>query len=93
MSIGNQPPPIINETKPESAQQQFIRERKPKQTAWISTFKRLLKVPNTRYAFLWLAGGILFSVYGKRAIRRRDEEIMIQDLENYLKNKNKKDVE
>ncbi len=88
MVIKNQQPPIINERKPENVQ----RSGRPTQTAWIATFKRMLQVPNTRYAFLWLTGGILFCVFGKRAIRRREEDLMIKDLENYLENKRKKDL-
>jgi hypothetical protein len=86
MPIGNQSPPIINQRKPENAHQ------KPTQTAWIATFKRILKVPNTRYAFLWLTGALIFGLFGKRAIRRREEELMINDIENYLANKTKKDL-
>ncbi len=87
MTIGNSslPPPVINEQKPKYVQ----RPDRPSQTAWLSLFKRLIRVPNTRYAFLWITAGILFSVYGKRALRRREEELMIEDLENYLENKKK----
>ncbi len=88
MTIGNSlssSPPIINKEKPKYTQH----PNRPTQTAWLATFKRLLKVPNTRYAFLWITGGILFSLYGKRAIKRREEDLMINDIENYLKNKNK----
>jgi hypothetical protein len=77
------PPPVINKEKPKSVQQ----PGRPTQTAWLSAFKRLLKVPNTRYAFLWITGGLLFSFLGKRAIKRREEELMIEDIENYLRNK------
>ncbi|CAF3446284.1 unnamed protein product [Rotaria sp. Silwood1] len=92
MTIENHSSPIINQRKPESAHQQLFREQKPNQTAWLTTFKRILKVPNTRYAFLWLTGGILFGLFVKPGIRRRDEELMIKDVENYLANKSiKKD--
>jgi len=89
--IGNSspPPPVINKQKPENIQ----RQQKPSQTAWLATFKRLLKVPNTRYAFLWLTGGLLFALFGKRVIKRREEELMIKDIENYLEKKRKKDLE
>ncbi|CAF1236109.1 unnamed protein product [Rotaria sordida] len=84
MTIENHSPPIINQRKPESVKQ------KPNQTAWLSTFKRMLKVSNTRYAFLWLTGGILFALFMKPGIRRRDQELVIKDIENYLENKTKK---
>jgi hypothetical protein len=85
--IGNssQPPPVINKQKPNYVQQ----TGRPSRTAWLPAFKRLLQVPNTRYVFLWLTGGILFSLFGKRVLKRREEEIMIQDIENYLQNKTK----
>jgi hypothetical protein len=90
MTIGNDPPPpIINKQKPEKAQHQ----QKPNQTAWLATFKHLFKIPNTRYAFLWLTGGILFAMFGKRALKRREEELVIKDIENYLENKRKKSLE
>jgi len=93
MSIGNHPPPIINKQKPENAHQQFLREQKPSQTAWLTVFKRIIQTPNTRYVFLWLTGGILFCLFGKKAIQRREEELLTNDIENYLKNKRKKDLE
>jgi hypothetical protein len=93
MTIGHNspppPPPVINKQKPDKIQRQQI----PKQTAWLDTFKRFSKVPNTRYAFLWLTGGILFALFGKRVIKRREEELMIKDIENYLEEKRKKDLE
>jgi len=85
----NLPPPIINKQKPDKTQRQQI----PNQTAWLAAFKRLAKVPNTRYALLWLTGGILFAVFGKGALKRREEELMIKDIENYLGKKQKKDLE
>lgn len=87
MTLGNSPPPIINKEKP--SKNQF--EHRPTQTAWRASFKRFFSVPNIRYAVLWLAAGTLFAAVGKRAIRRREEELMIDDLENYLKNKRKKE--
>ncbi|CAF2481600.1 unnamed protein product [Rotaria sp. Silwood2] len=84
---GNHSPPIINQRQPENAREQFLREQKPGQTAWLTTFKRLLKVPNTRYAFLWLTAGTLFCLCIKPGLRRRDEELMIKDVKNYLENK------
>jgi len=91
MTIGHNspPPPVINKQKPDKIQHQQI----PKQTAWLDTFKRFSKVSNIRYAFLWLTGGILFALFGKRVIKRREEELMIKDIENYLEKKRKKDLE
>jgi hypothetical protein len=88
MPIGNSspPPPIINKQKSSNPP----RQQKPSQTAWLATFKRLLSVHNTRSALLWLTGGILFSIFGKRAIKRREEDLLIKDIENYLEKKQKK---
>lgn len=91
MNLGNSskpPPPIINKQNPDKTQS----EQRPTQTAWLTTFKRLLKVPNTRYALLWLTGGILFALFGKQAIKKREKELMIDDIENYLENKRKNDL-
>ncbi|CAF3045788.1 unnamed protein product [Rotaria socialis] len=84
MPIGKISPPIINQKQPENTPISG-------QTAWIATFKRLFKVANTRYAFLWLTGGILFAACIKPAIKRRDEELMIEDVKHYLENKQRKD--
>lgn len=87
MTLGNTPPPpIINKQKPTQKPHQQM----PTQTAWIATFKRLFSIPNTRYAFLWLTGGLLFALFGKKAIAKREQELMVEDIENYLENKNKK---
>ncbi|CAF1081574.1 unnamed protein product [Rotaria magnacalcarata] len=84
MPIGKNPPPIINQKQPEKTPISG-------QTAWIAAFKSIFKVANTRYAFLWLTGGILFAIFIKPVIKRRDEELMIEDVKHYLENKQRKD--
>lgn len=76
-------PPIINQQKPSRYQHADM----PKQTAWGAAFKRLFSMPNTRAAILWLTGGLIFTFFGKKAIKKREDELVIEDIENYLKNK------
>ncbi|UJR08700.1 hypothetical protein I4U23_012958 [Adineta vaga] len=85
--IGTHPSPIINQHKPETTHQQ-----RPTQTAWSTLFKRIIKNTNTRYALLWITGGLLFSLFGKKAMQRREKELMINDIENYLENKRNKEL-
>ena len=89
MSLGKSslPPPVINVEKPKSTPH----PDRPTQTAWLAAFRRVLKVPNTRYALLWLLGGTLFAVYGKRVMKLREEELVVDEIENYLRNKRKQD--
>ena len=78
------PPPIINEHQPK-----VVHPDRPTQTAWLSLFKRIVKNSNTRYTLLWVTGGLLFCLYGKSAIQKREKELMLDDLENYIGNKRK----
>lgn len=82
----NHPPPIINQSKPSS-----VRQELPSQTAWKSLFKRIWSTKDVRYAFLWLASGILFASIGKGVLRRREENLLVEELDEFLKNKMTKD--
>lgn len=85
MSLGKSslPPPVINVEKPKN----IPHPERPTDLSRFTILKRMLKMPNTRYVLLWLTAGVVFTVYGKRMMKQREEELMIEDLENYLKNK------
>lgn len=80
------PSPVINKQGPN-------KNPRPTKIAWLSTFTRLLKVPNTRYALFWITGGLFFTLFVKQAVKKREKELMIEDVENYLENKRKKSLE
>jgi hypothetical protein len=90
MATGKHPPPVINEHKPTIARSRLFRESIPTQTAWMATLRRTFKDTNARYVLLWLTGGVLFCLFGKPVIRRREEDLVVSDIENYLANKQKK---
>lgn len=64
---------------------------KPTQTEWIKALKKFWGHSNARYAFLWLTGGILFASFMKPVIRKREKELMLEDIDQYLEKNRKKD--
>ena len=84
---GDHPPPIIHEREPPSARKEWYDKSRPTKSAWLQTFRRLAQVRDTRYAILWIAGSIVFCLYGKKAIASRERDLMIEDVENYMRNK------
>ena len=50
--------------------------------------KQMWKNRNIRYGFLWLSFGIVFSLFGKRAIRAREKELVVEEVDEFLKKKN-----
>lgn len=89
MSLGKSslPPPVINTEKPKPTPH-VDRSTQPTRRAIL---RQMFKTPNARYGLLWLLGVTLFAVYGKRVIRLREEELVVNDIENYLRNKRKQE--
>ena len=85
----NHPPPIINQSKPLSAREEHYRREKPSQTAWGALLRRIWQTTNVRYAFLWFAGGLCFALVGKGVLQRREEQLMVEELDQFVRNKKK----
>lgn len=81
---------MINERQPAGAPSRFLRGPKPTETAWLAAFRRLYQNTNTRYALLWLTGSILFVAFGKGVIRRREKNVMEEEIGTFIGNKQKK---
>ena len=79
MTIGNHSSPIINQQKSKSRYRQFINKWK------FDGMTSFLKLQNVRYTLLWLVGGITLVFYIKPRLRRYEKELVIEDIEEYLK--------
>ena len=85
MSLGKSslPPPVINVEKPKN----IPYPERPTNLSRFTILKQMLKTPNTRYVLFWVTVGFVVTVYGRRVVKQREQELMIEDVENYLKNK------
>lgn len=90
MSTTHHPRPVINERKPDSKKQELFGTKKPTETAWLSTFKRAFKTASTRYTFIWLSAALVFGLWMKPVTKKYEKQLMIEDIDNYLENKRKK---
>jgi hypothetical protein len=81
-------PPIINISKPSTTGPKL-----PGKRSLLNAIHTLWHVRNLRYACLWITFGVGFVMFGKTALARREEDLLIEDLNQLMRNKKMKNNE
>jgi len=90
MSNFDLPRPIINEKRPNSPKEDFLRQGQSRAALWSQLFRKISSNYNTRYVLLWLTGGLLFTFYLKPAIRQREKDLTFDELDEFMKKRKEK---